>query len=73
METTAARVGRGEDPIRRHVQRALRELMTANRPHTKILTVPWWQAPLTLDPFLPVGIRLDQTGIDRKGLPTNQP
>ena len=32
----------------------------------------WWQAPLTLDPFLPVGIRLDQTGIDREGLPTNQ-
>jgi hypothetical protein len=31
---------RGEDPIRRHVQRALRERMTDNRPHTEILTVP---------------------------------
>jgi hypothetical protein len=33
-------MGRGEDAIRRHVQRALRELMMANRPHTEILTVP---------------------------------
>jgi hypothetical protein len=33
-------VGRGEDAIRRHVQRAIRELMTHNRPHTEILTVP---------------------------------
>src|SRR5277367_4955288 len=40
METAAARVGRGKDAIRRHVQRALRELMMANRPHTEILTVP---------------------------------
>src|ERR1700677_3565147 len=40
METPAARMVRGEDPIRRHVQRALRERMTDNRPHTKILTVP---------------------------------
>src|SRR5271154_4418136 len=40
METTAARVGRGEDAVRRHVQRAFRELMTDNRPHTEILTVP---------------------------------
>ena len=40
METTAAGVGRGEDAIRRHVQRTLRELMTDNRPHTGILTVP---------------------------------
>ena len=40
MEKTAARVGRGKDAVRRHVQRALRELMTDNRPHTEILTVP---------------------------------
>src|SRR5271168_4956869 len=38
METPAARMVRGEDPIRRHVQRALRERMTDNRPHTEILT-----------------------------------
>src|SRR5208283_3957007 len=41
METTAARMGRGEDAVRRHVQRAIRELMTDNRPHTEILTVPY--------------------------------
>src|SRR6476469_6548291 len=40
METPAARVGRGKDAIRRHVQRALRERMTDNRLHTEILTVP---------------------------------
>src|ERR1700690_3185903 len=40
METTTARVGRGEDAIRRHVQRAFRQLMTDNRPHTEILIVP---------------------------------
>ncbi len=40
METTTARVDRGEDAIRRHVQRAIRELMTDNRPHTEILIVP---------------------------------
>ena len=31
LETAAARVGRGEDAIRRHVQRALRARMTDNR------------------------------------------
>src|SRR3974390_3074166 len=40
METAAEGMGRGEDAIRRHVQRALRELMTDNRPHTEIPTVP---------------------------------
>src|SRR6185312_16363806 len=40
METPAARVGRGKDAIRRHVQRAFRERMTDNRLHTEILTVP---------------------------------
>src|ERR1700722_15108658 len=52
METPAARMVRGEDPIRRHVQRALRERMTDNRPHTEILTVPkralGTRAPMTL-------------------------
>src|ERR1700691_6273264 len=32
----------------------------------------WWQPLLTLNPFLPIGIRLDQTGIDRKGFPADQ-
>src|ERR1700733_9235533 len=32
----------------------------------------WWQPLLALDPFLPIGIRLDQTGIDRKGFPADQ-
>src|SRR6185437_15805959 len=40
METTASRVGPGEDAVRRHVQRAVRELMTDNRLHTEILIVP---------------------------------
>src|SRR3974377_1272825 len=45
METAAEGMGRGEDAIRRHVQRALRELMTDNRPHTEIPTVPRKQNP----------------------------
>ena len=32
----------------------------------------WRQPLLTLDPFLPIGIRLDQTGIDRKGFAADQ-
>jgi hypothetical protein len=40
METAAARVGRGENAIRRRVQRAIRKFMTDNRPHTEILTGP---------------------------------
>ena len=31
-----------------------------------------WQSLLTLDSLLPIGIRLDQTGIDRKGFAANQ-
>ena len=31
-----------------------------------------WQSLLTLDALLPIGIRLDQTGIDRKGFAANQ-
>ncbi len=31
----------------------------------------WWQPPPALDPFLPIGIRFDQTGIDRKGFAAN--
>jgi DNA-binding response OmpR family regulator len=29
-------------------------------------------SPSTLDPLLPIGIRLDQTGIDRKGFPADK-
>ena len=32
----------------------------------------WRQPLLTLDPFLPIGIRLDQTGIDREGFAADQ-
>src|SRR6516165_4356498 len=51
METAAEGMGRGEDAIRRHVQRALRELMTDNRPHTEIPTVPSGGA-LVVHPWL---------------------
>ncbi len=39
METTAARVGRGEDAVRRHVQRAVHDDVMKPA-HTEILTVP---------------------------------
>ena len=32
----------------------------------------WRQPLLTLDPFLPIGIRIDQTSIDRKGFAADQ-
>src|SRR5580704_2807129 len=32
----------------------------------------WWQPLLTLAPLPPIGIRLDQTGIDRKGFAADQ-
>ena len=33
----------------------------------------WWQPLLAFDAVLPIGIRFDQSGIDRKGFPANQP
>ncbi len=40
METPAAGMGRGKDPVRRDLRRAVRHLMTGTASRTKLLTVP---------------------------------
>src|SRR3984957_7171653 len=42
MENAATRMVRGQDPIRHHVRRQIRQsLMAKPAPHTRFLTVPW--------------------------------
>src|SRR6478736_3474882 len=62
------RIGR-RDELGHHIGRSAEGLIVEHghiffdRPSGRF----WWQPLLTLAPLLPIGIRLDQTGIDRKG------
>ena len=66
--TSACRIGR-RDELGHDIGRGAEGLIVEHshiffdRPSGRF----WWQPLLTLDPLLPIGIRLDQTGIDRKG------